>query len=289
VLRIVLLAVLAAVLAGAAEASPTSVQGFGVRMALPPDWHGHVYVRDGGADVDLQAATVPLTARDDDIASHARRRMHAGDVLIALWEYQPPAHATRRWRQSFPPTQLPVRIGPKQLSGMEGIGTAINTNLRIARRYFQMIVVFGRGTPNRADYARANRALAGLRVAPMSRLARARLLAEKTRLRLRVSPGGAPAGFERVVSLAGFGRFLWRCSATRIDTAFVLSPGPPAHVHAQTAFRHGDATVRAGERVVVLAAPRWRVIRGRKAIVQISRSKGCTPWVDAFVRPLKVR
>jgi len=41
--------------------------------------------------------------------------------------------------------------------------------------------------------------------------------------------------------------------------------------------------------VVVLAAPRWRVIRGRKAIVQISRWKGCTPWVDAFVRPLKIR
>jgi hypothetical protein len=56
-------------------------------------------------------------------------------------------------------------------------------------------------------------------------------------------------------------------------------------VHAQTPFRRGDTVVRAGERVVVRAAPRWRVTRGRKAIVQISRWQGCTPWVDAFVRP----
>jgi hypothetical protein len=152
-----------------------------------------------------------------------------------------------------------------------------------------MIVVFGRGTPTAADYARANRGLAGLRIGPMSRRARARLLAEKTRLRLRVGPAPAPAGFKRVLSLAGFGRFLWRCTATRIDTAFVPSPGPPAHVHAQTAWRNGDATVRAGQRVVVHAAPRWRVVRGRKAIVEISRWKGCTPWVDAFVRPLTTR
>ena len=42
---------------------------------------------------------------------------------------------------------------------MEGVGTAVNTNLRIGGRYFQMIVVFGRGRPNRADYARKFRTL----------------------------------------------------------------------------------------------------------------------------------
>src|SRR4051812_33912955 len=103
--RILALAIVAAVLAGAAEASPRGVQGFGMRMTLPPGWHGRVYVRDGGADVDLQAATVPLAPGDDDVGSRTRRRMHAGDVLIALWEYAPPVHGSRRWRASFPATR----------------------------------------------------------------------------------------------------------------------------------------------------------------------------------------
>ena len=279
---------LAALGLSASTATQTRVERYGLRVDLPPGWHGRIHVREGGAAADLIAATVPLAPRDDDYGSRIRPRMRAGDVLILLWEYEPPASAIKRWRAGFPQARIPIRVRPPDLTSMEGIGTAVNRSLRFAGRYFQLVIVFGRRKPSAADFARANRGLAGLRISAMSHRARERLRAEKTRLRLRIGRG-LPAGFERVVSLAGFGDFLWRCTPGRIDTAYVPSPGPAARVHAQTPWRRGDATVRAGERVVVRAPARWRVVRGRKAIVQISRWKGCKPWVDAFVRPLRVR
>jgi hypothetical protein len=216
----------------------------------------------------LQAATLRLRAGDGDLATKTQAVMGADDVVLVLWENVPPSPVPLRWRRNYPPARLPIRVtrtgGP--FEGQRAPAAAIRT-FRTSRRYFELLLFFGRRKPS---LARANDILKGLRIAPFSASLRAALLRRQTRVRVAVR-NGSPPGFQPLETLTGIGTFLWRCRAPGIATAFAAAPATATDGVTVTvdAARRATRTIQPGQSVrtgfLRSHVHRWRVVQSTEA------------------------
>jgi hypothetical protein len=138
----------------------------GVSLHLPVGWRGHVEMHGSAAWV--YASTFRIgSVRGDSFAEGAQARMRQHDLLIVLVEYLPPRPVSARWRRMFPIASLPFRVTHAARIPLEGQRAPSDAlrNARVMGRYFSVVVFFGTKTPDRADFARANAALAGISIA----------------------------------------------------------------------------------------------------------------------------
>jgi hypothetical protein len=118
----------------------TTIHGYGLRMDLPPGWHGRV------SHGNVAAATFPIPRGDTGLGRATRRRMRRGDLLLFIseWEPMPGEH----------PPCLPRRYAPP-LSGPR--------SFCLSARHF-VVFVRRRGPTPARTVAQANRALRSFRV-----------------------------------------------------------------------------------------------------------------------------
>ena len=152
--------------AGAGTLGPS----FGISLQLPSAWSGVIYDMDRGTPPTfavLQAVSSHPADQlngEDDLAVPTAEAMRPDDVLIILWE-------TRGRGDEYPPLTGPPRVTADELTPMEGIAAdraLARTLFSTQGRFFDLMVEFGRASPDPGQFDRANAVLRTLHVEPRS-------------------------------------------------------------------------------------------------------------------------
>lgn len=148
--------------AGAAPGEVRSVRIGHLSAVLPRGWFGRaeVVARTPAA---LTFGNLPvgrwlyLLGQNDP-----RTRWRYGSIMISVIDDTPGSRRT-----DGVPSRLPLRVSSVDSLGLEGIDTThalLRRAVRVNRRVVELWVQFGHLRLTRADLARANRALGGVRV-----------------------------------------------------------------------------------------------------------------------------
>lgn len=152
--------------------SGSSVEGYGIRLALPEGWEGRV-VGPLGTDFGpiLTAANRPFVGDGDDFATETRRQLGADDVGLVLIDYTEVrarlGHAPGDGGE-FLPVDLPISIRPEDFQpSFEGVDPSHHFARRTFTangRSFDLWVDFGSRPAPEDVLADVNDVLATLRI-----------------------------------------------------------------------------------------------------------------------------
>jgi hypothetical protein len=142
-------------------AAPQTVRGHGLRMELPPGWHGGIVRPEPPGALTLRAANFPHRPLTD-LGGELQLTMGARDVLITLVHY---GRVKEGWQT--PEVGFPLSIDRAHFVAFEGFKRPVATDaFALDGGAFELWVVFRDGTPSDEVLAEANRVLATIAVEP---------------------------------------------------------------------------------------------------------------------------
>jgi hypothetical protein len=135
------------------------VEGYGLRIDLPPGWYGDVSKHDEVSAPLLRAATFELMDPPTDIGQEAQRTMDADDVLITVADYGPLPNPKNT--RELQPATLPITIERSHLGSFEGFRKPVATRAFLLEDHaLQVWVAFGSAVPTDPTLEEANDVLA---------------------------------------------------------------------------------------------------------------------------------
>jgi len=163
---------LAATSRGSGSDATTLGPSYGISLDLPPRWFGRIYDigRANPALASIQAGTFqgsddPNLLHDDDVATRASDAMHAGDLLILLWETTPEGGGFDYRPLAGPPELRAADLGVA-LEGFPSDHAVGRRFFSTGGRYFDLMVEFGSSSPGDIELELANSVLRTLRIEP---------------------------------------------------------------------------------------------------------------------------
>jgi hypothetical protein len=132
-----------------------AVEGYGLRIDLPPGWYGDVSKHDELSAPILRAATFELVDQPTDIGQEAQRTMEADDVLITIADYGPLPNPKNT--RELQPATLPIKIERSHLGSFEGFREPVATRAFLLEDHaLQVWVAFGSAVPTEPTLEEAN-------------------------------------------------------------------------------------------------------------------------------------